>query len=78
MPGWPASGIIGRSLSVFADISLDRRSLNNAEQRLSQASNGNVIVAFKTPYDDGTSHVVLSPMEFMGRLAAWVPKPRVT
>jgi len=48
-----------------------------AEQRLSLASNGNVIVALKTPYDDGTSHVVLSPMEFMGRLAALVPKPRV-
>ena len=48
-----------------------------AEQRLSLASNGNVIVALKTPYDDGTSHVVLSPMEFMGRLAVLVPKPRV-
>ena len=48
-----------------------------AEQRLSLASTGNVIVALKTPYDDGTSHVVLSPMEFMGRLAALVPKPRV-
>ena len=48
-----------------------------AEQRLSLASNGNVIVALKTPYDDGTSHVVLSPMEFIGRLAALVPKPRV-
>jgi len=48
-----------------------------AEQRLSLASNGNVIVALKTPYDHGTSHVVLSPMEFMGRLAALIPKPRV-
>ena len=48
-----------------------------AEQRLSLASNGNVVVALKTPFDDGTSHVVLSPMEFMGRLAALVPKPRV-
>lgn len=48
-----------------------------SEQRLSLASNGNVVVALKTPYDDGTSHVVLSPMEFMGRLAALVPKPRV-
>ena len=48
-----------------------------AEQRLSLASNGSVIVALKTPYDDGTSHVVLSPMEFMGRLAALVPRPRV-
>ena len=34
-------------------------------------------LALKTPYDDGTSHVVLSPMEFIGRLAALVPKPRV-
>jgi len=48
-----------------------------AEQRLSVASNGNVIVALKTPYNDGTSHVVLSPMEFIGQLAALVPKPRV-
>jgi hypothetical protein len=48
-----------------------------AERRLSLASNGNVIVALKTPYDDGTSHVVLSPMDFIGRLAALVPKPRV-
>ena len=46
-----------------------------AEQRLSLASNGNVVaerrpVDLKTPYGDGTSHVVLSPMEFMGRLTA--------
>ena len=48
-----------------------------AERRLSLANNGNVVIALKTPYDDGTSHVVLSPMEFMGRLAALVPRPRV-
>ncbi len=34
-----------------------------AEQRLSLAVSGSVIVALKTPYGDGTSHVVLSPME---------------
>ena len=48
-----------------------------SEQRLSIASNGNVIYALKTPYSDGTTHVVLSPLEFIGRLAALVPKPRV-
>ena len=48
-----------------------------AERRLSLANNGHVVIALKTPYDDGTTHVVLSPMEFMGRLAALVPKPRV-
>ncbi|MBT3868094.1 MAG: hypothetical protein HOB98_18060 [Gammaproteobacteria bacterium] len=41
------------------------------------ASNGNVIVALKTPCDDGTTHVVLSPVEFIGRLAALVPKRQV-
>ena len=34
-------------------------------------------VALKKPYDDGTSHVVHSPMEFVDLLAALVPKPRV-
>jgi hypothetical protein len=48
-----------------------------AERRLSLANNGNVVIALKTPYDDGTTHVVLSPMEFMGRLAALVPRSRV-
>jgi len=48
-----------------------------SEQRLSIAGNGNVIYALKTPYSDGTTHVVLSPLEFIGRLAALVPKPRV-
>ena len=48
-----------------------------AERRLSLANNGNVVIALKTPYNDGTTHVVLSPMEFMGRLAALVPNPRV-
>ncbi|MGV0034121.1 MAG: transposase [Candidatus Azotimanducaceae bacterium WSBS_2022_MAG_OTU7] len=46
-----------------------------AEQRLSLTSNGGVIVALKTPYDDGASHVVLSPIEFMGHQAALVPRP---
>ncbi len=48
-----------------------------SEKRLALASNGNIIYNLKTPYDDGTTHVVLSPQEFIGRLAALIPKPRV-
>ncbi len=48
-----------------------------ANERLRLSSNGDVTVGLKTPYDDGTSHVVLDPMEFIGRLAALVPRPRV-
>lgn len=31
----------------------------------------------KTPWRDGTTHLVMSPMEFMHRLAALVPRPRL-
>jgi hypothetical protein len=37
-----------------------------------------VIVGLKTAYDDSTTHLVLSSMEFIGRLAALVPRPRVS
>jgi hypothetical protein len=30
----------------------------------------------KTPYRDGTTHVIFEPEDFMARLAALVPKPR--
>jgi hypothetical protein len=30
----------------------------------------------KTPWRDGTTHLVMSPLEFMQRLAALVPRPR--
>ncbi len=31
----------------------------------------------KTPYRDGTTHVIFQPLDFIARLAALVPKPRV-
>jgi Putative transposase len=34
-------------------------------------------VATKTPWRDGTTHLVMSPLEFMQRLAALVPRPRL-
>jgi hypothetical protein len=48
-----------------------------AEKRLSLTPNGNVRCEPKTPYRDGTTHVIFEPMGFTARLAALVPKPRV-
>ena len=48
-----------------------------AEKRLSLTPNGNVRYHFKTPWRDGTTHVVFEPLDFIARLAALVPKPRV-
>ena len=35
------------------------------------------MLTLKTPYRDGTTHIVMSPLEFMQRLAALVPRPRL-
>ena len=48
-----------------------------SEQRLSLTPNGNVCYQLKTPYRDGTTHVIFEPLDFIARLAALVPKPRV-
>ena len=47
-----------------------------AEKRLSPTSGGNVPYHLKTPWRDGTTHVVFEPLDFIARLAALVPKPR--
>ena len=41
-----------------------------SEKRLSITPAGNVRYQLKTPYRDGTSHVVFEPMDFLARLAA--------
>ena len=48
-----------------------------SEKRLSLTPNGNIRYRLKTPYRDGTTHVILEPLDFIARLAALVPKPRV-
>ena len=48
-----------------------------AEERLALTAQGDIRVALKTPYRDGTTHVVFQPLDFIARLAALVPRPRV-
>lgn len=38
---------------------------------------GQVELKLKTPWGGGTTHLVMSPLEFMQRLAALVPRPRL-
>ena len=45
-------------------------------KRLSITSQGKVKYELKTPYRDGTTHVIFEPLDFMAKLAALVPKPR--
>ena len=45
--------------------------------RLSPSSTGKAVYTLKTPYRDGTTQVAFDPVDFIARLAALVPKPRV-
>jgi hypothetical protein len=48
-----------------------------SDQRVQLNAAGQVELKLKTPWRDGTTHLVMSPLEFMQRLAALVPRPRL-
>ncbi len=48
-----------------------------AIDRLALTASGHVRYTLKTPYRDGTTHIVLAPLDLMARLAALVPPPRM-
>lgn len=48
-----------------------------ASERLSTNERGQIVYKFKQPFRDGTTHVVLDPLDFIARLAALVPRPRL-
>ena len=48
-----------------------------SEERLSTNKKGQVIYKLKKAYDNGTTQIVLDPLDFLSRLASLVPKPRV-
>ena len=48
-----------------------------ASERLALTASGQVRYTLKTPYRDGTTHILLEPLDLMARLAALVPKPRM-
>jgi len=48
-----------------------------SNQRLSLTRNGQIRYQLKTPYSDGTTQVIFEPLDFIARLVALVPRPRV-
>ena len=47
-----------------------------SEERLSLNTRGQVIYRLKNAYDNGTTHIVLDPLDFLSRLASLIPRPR--
>ncbi|MFO0697568.1 MAG: transposase [Polyangiales bacterium] len=46
-----------------------------SESRLSMRGDSKVLVALKSPWPDGTTHLALTPIELLEKLAALVPRP---
>lgn len=59
------------------DITQKTRHPAVAVLRLSLSATCKVVYTLKTPYRDGTTQVAFEPVDFIARLAALVPKPRV-
>lgn len=75
--------------SLHADVSAKSHQLDKVERlcryiarpavsthRLERLPDGTLSYELKTPYKNGTTHVVFEPLDFIARLAALVPKPR--
>ena len=48
-----------------------------SDERVQLNATGQVELKLKTPWRDGTTHLVMSPLEFMQRLAVLGPRPRL-
>jgi hypothetical protein len=48
-----------------------------AQDRLRLTEDGRVLLELKTKWADGTSHLVLEPLDLLARLAALTPRPRI-
>jgi hypothetical protein len=49
-----------------------------ATERLALTGSGQVRYTLKSPYRDGTTHVIFEPEDFMARLLHWCPSPAPT
>jgi ribosomal protein S27E len=83
-----ADGVAGFSLHASVAVKAsERKKLERicryisrpavSDKRLSLTRQGKVRYQLKTPYRDGTTHVIFEPVDFIAKLAALVPRPRV-
>jgi hypothetical protein len=85
----PPRCAVAEGFNLHADVRLagpDRPALERlcryiarppvSHDRLSRTPEGDVVLTFKRAWDDGTRAHVLTPLEFIARLAAIVPRPR--
>ena len=62
-------------VKIFEGLLFRRPALAN--ERLSLTEDGEVLYELKTPYSDGTSRIRMNPLEFLEKLVALVPPPKI-
>src|SRR5215831_904837 len=60
---------------IYICIYITRPAIANERLKGNQA--GQLVLQLKSPWRDGTTDIVMSPLVFMRRLAALVPRPRL-
>ena len=74
----PCGGALGRRSAPTAGASLPLyHPPGDRQERLKRNRAGDVVLQLKSAFKDGTTHIVMAPLEFMQRLAALVPRPRL-
>ena len=74
---WVSASSVGLNINIEEELTPVYYCPTISEKGLSITPAGNVRYQLKTPYWDGTTHVVFEPMDLLAGLAALVPKPRV-
>jgi hypothetical protein len=46
-----------------------------SDERLRISADGSIFLRLKTPWKDGSTHIVYEPLDFIAKLAALVPRP---
>ena len=62
---------------VFAEIQATNLRPPVTQERIHVTDEGQVRLQLRQPWRDGTTDVVFDPVEFLGRLAVLVPRPRI-
>ena len=65
------------AVGVYRQAAPTQADRATAHKRTTFALAGQVVLKLRTAWRDGTTHIVVSPLEFMQRLAARVPRPRL-
>ena len=74
----PCRGALWRASAQGARTAVPLHHAPGDRQRTARAHGaGDVVLQLKSAWRDGTTHIKISPLEFMQRLAALVPRPRL-